>query len=799
MTESAIPRGTAQFQLLERCVFVDQEVLRAFAEVQPAVTVVAVGGYGRRELFPCSDVDLLLLVDSFAEAAAGKDAISRFQQQLWDAGLRVSQSVRTVEECCEIHEGNLELTISLLDHRYLAGDERRHRALQERFPKFITRERNGIIRHLCQMTHTRHAHYGSTIYHLEPNVKEHPGGLRDLHVLHWLSLLGVSSTDAHDDARLKDAREFLYPVRIALHRNSARDNNLLSFEAQETLSEDPASWMREYYRNAREVFRTVSHALYKAESAESGLLAQFRERRARLSNSEFTVSRERVLLREPGLFESDSSAAMRLLQFVARHHVRLARDTEKRLGSALSRFQAQHSQSGSAWRAWMDLLKLPGSASAFRALHEAGLLTSLIPEWARIDALVTRDFYHRYTVDEHTLVALESLEALGAANGNTLERRFAELLHDAHNAALLRLALLLHDIGKGGGTGEHAGQSVEIATNMLGRLNAPAADQETVLFLIERHLDLSSVMNTRDLEDPATARFIAAQMGTVERLVLLTLLTYADISAVNPQAMTPWRLERLWRLYSVGHYEFTKELESDRIHSGAADPETAQFLEGLPVRYARTHPPERIQSHVALAREAAASGAVARILKENGFFRAEIASRDRPFLLASLSGTLAGFGMNISRAEAFSNGRGICLDTFVFSDPHRSLELNPSETDRLADMLRYAALGTLDAEQLLRSRPKPSRRHGAEVEHSVRFNNDASENATLIEIVAQDRPGLLHDLAQAISSAGLNIEVVLVNTEGHKALDVFYVTRERHKLDAAAGSALEQILRSASG
>ena len=182
-------------------------MLRAFAEVQPAVTVVAVGGYGRRELFPCSDVDLLLLVDSFAEAAAGKDAISRFQQQLWDAGLRVSQSVRTVEECCEIHEGNLELTISLLDHRYLAGDERSHRALQERFPKFITRERNGIIRHLCQMTHTRHAHYGSTIYHLEPNVKEHPGGLRDLHVLHWLSLLGVSSTDAHDDARLILARD----------------------------------------------------------------------------------------------------------------------------------------------------------------------------------------------------------------------------------------------------------------------------------------------------------------------------------------------------------------------------------------------------------------------------------------------------------------------------------------------------------------------------------------------------------------------------------------------------------------
>lgn len=764
----------------------DGIVLAAFENAQPAATLIAVGGYGRRELFPCSDVDLLLLVDSIAAAGAAKDSIARLQQQLWDAGLRISQSVRTIEECCEIHEGNLELTISLLDRRYLAGDARRYSVLEERFPKFIARERNGIVRHLCKMTRERHAHYGSTIYHLEPNVKEHPGGLRDLHVLHWLDLLGVQSSDTHS------ARDFLFPVRIALHRNAGRDNNLLSFEAQEALSSDPAMWMREYYRNAREVFRLLDHALYKAESSESGLLAQFRERRARLSNSEFTVSRDRVLLREPGLFESDPGAAMRLLQFVARHNVRLARDTETRLGKALALFQRQ---AAPAWRTWKELLALPGCASAFRALHEAGLLAALIPEWERIDALVTRDFYHRYTVDEHTLVTLESLGALAKAGGDPLRQRFSALLNEAQDAALLRLALLLHDIGKGGGTGEHARESVAVAARVLDRLKAPEAERETVLFLVEHHLDLSSVMSARDLEDPATARLIAAQTGTVERLGLLALLTYADISSVNPQAMTPWRMDRLWRLYSVAHYEFTRELESERIHAGAADAETAQFLEGFPIRYSRTHQHDEIRSHVALAMEVARSGAGVRIVKENGFFRADVASMDRPFLLVSLSGTLAGFGMNISRAEAFSNGRGICLDTFVFSDPHRSLEQNPSETGRLADMLRYAALGTLNVEQLLRSRPKPPRNKGAEVEHSVHFNNETSENATLIEIVARDRPGLLHDLARAISSEGLNIEVVLINTEGHKALDVFYVTRQRRKLDAAAESALEERLR----
>jgi [protein-PII] uridylyltransferase len=784
----------AELPFAERCSQVDALVLRAFEAAQLAATVCAVGGYGRCELFPYSDVDLLVLVDSAASADAAKDSLSRFQRQLWDAGLRIAQSVRTVEECCEIHEGNLELTISLLDRRYLCGDSARYQALEPRFARFLVRERSDIVRHLCRMTESRHAHYGGTIYHLEPNVKEHPGGLRDLHVLHWLGLLGVRNGGAPDDRNLRDAREFLLTVRTALHRNSGRDNNLLSFEAQETLSADPAAWMREYFRHAREVFRALGHALHKAEISGSGLLSQFRERRARLSNHEFTISHERLLLREPGLFETDAGAPMRLLQFAARHNVRLAEDTEKKLQKALALFQRQ----AEPWRAWKELLSLRGCASAFRALHEAGLMAALIPEWERIDALVTRDFYHRYTVDEHTIVALENLDALAEAGGDPVKHRFSALLWEAQDAALLRLALLLHDIGKGGGSGEHAQESVAIAAKVLDRLNAPAADRETVTFLIEHHLDLSSVINSRDLEDPATAHSIAGQTGTLERLSLLTLMTYADVSAVNPQAMTPWRLDRLWRLFSVGRYEFTRELESERIHASAGDSETAQFLEGLPVRYARTHASGEIRAHLKLAREAAASGAAVRIVKEDGFFRAEIVSRDRPFLLASLSGTLAGFGMNISRAEAFANDRGICLDTFVFSDPHRSLELNPSEIDRLADMLRHAASGTLNVERLLRLRPKPARNRRDEVEHLVHFNNEASENATLIEITARDRPGLLYDLAQAISSQGLNIEVILINTEGHKAFDVFYVTKGRHKLDEEGRASLEERLRVAS-
>lgn len=771
-------------ELLARSSRVDAEVTRAFEAAGAQATVVAVGGYGRRELFPYSDVDLLLLVDELPNEAAA-DALRLFQRRLWDAGLRISASVRTVPECCEIHDGNLELTISLLDQRLLAGNPARFQNLQQRFAKFVARERVTVASHLSQMTRERHKLFGGTIYHLEPNVKEHPGGLRDLHVLRWLSQLGINA-----EASLEGPRDFLFGVRILLHKAAQRDSNILSFDFQESISADPAEWMREYYRNARQVVRALQHSLHRAETAGGGILALFREHRARLSNSEFTVSRERVLLREPGLFESDPSAVLRLLVFIARHGLSLAPDTERRL--------AQTQPDPSSWRAWRELVDLPGCAIALRALQHAGLLTILIPEWSRIDALVIRDFYHRYTVDEHTLVTIECLASLPAAT-DAARKRFAGLLAETANLAVLRLALLLHDIGKGGSTGDHARESVKIASNVLERFQLPPAERADALYLIEHHLDLSSLMSARDLEDPATARLIAEKTGTMERLALLTLLTYADISAVNPQAMTPWRMDQLWRVYRAGREEFTRELQTDRIHVSPDDNGASWFLEGFPVRYARTHSKAEIRAHADLARSLGETGSVVRISKEDGFFRAEVIARDRPYLLASLSGTLAGFGLNITRAEAFSNGRGICLDTFAFSDPHRTLELNPPEMDRLRDMLRNAALGKLDVLQLLKGRPKPVRVPGKRIETSVRFNSAASANAALVEITAQDRAGLLYDLTRTISAEGLNIEVVLINTEAHRALDVFYVTAHGGKPTQSTQDRLRASLLLAAG
>ncbi|MCX6624158.1 MAG: HD domain-containing protein, partial [Acidobacteria bacterium] len=391
---------------------------------------------------------------------------------------------------------------------------------------------------------------------------------------------------------------------------------------------------------------------------------------------------------------------------------------------------------------------------------------------------------HRYTVDEHTLIAFEALSRLGD-HPDPSRRRFAELLTEIDQPALLLFAMLLHDIGKGGGEGRHVEEGLALAEQAMERIQVPEEQRDAVRFLIGRHLELSNVMTSRALDDPATVRMLAERVETLESLKRLTLLTYADISAVNPEAMTPWRLQQLWHAYLAGYRELTRELETDRIEPPEAPAVPhGEFVLGFPKRYLRTHSVREIEKHVQLSEFAGSSGVAVDVTRTNGVYQAIVIAADRPGVFASLAGALASFGMNIVKAEAFSNRSGQILDTFSFADPSRTLELNPTEVDRLRITLERVAQGRADTRKLLESRPRPtlpSRRAG--VEPTVSFDVQAAAGATLIEIVAQDRPGLLYDLASSISSAGCNIEVVLIDTQSHKALDVFYVTKGGHKLD----------------
>jgi [protein-PII] uridylyltransferase len=782
----------------------------------PGVALLAVGGFGRRELFPFSDVDVLILIERESQAATIKNALAEFVRLLWDAGLRLSHSVHTVAECAEIHEGNIELSISLLDRRLLAGSPELHAKLESKLPGFFERQCRALTRHLCQLARERHEKFQNTLYHLEPNVKETPGGLRDLHLIDWLGKLRQPDEEVAD--RLSAPTAFMHSLRCFLHYQARRDQNLLTFDAQEALAaqpylasrqsaeefREPAALMREYFRNARAIFSEARRALDWNEKSESSLASHFRDWRSRLSNTEFTVSNDRVYLRSPAQLTNDPAIILRLLEFIARHGLPLAAETERRLERAAPAFAAYcASPPQPLWPPLRNILSLPRSATALRAMHDTGLLQAMFPEWNTISCLVVPDFYHRYTVDEHTLVAIEKLGALATSVEPPL-RRFADIYSEIDDLALLRFALLFHDSGKGVQSGDHARLSVQLAHAASERIQMPHQEQNEVEFLIEHHLDLSAVMNSRDLYDPATAALLADRIGTLERLKLLTLLTYADISAVNPAAMTPWRLEQLWQTYRVAHEQLLHNLEAERITdlpndlpAGLVD--TEGFLQGFPSRYLRTHTPADIREHLQLYEFSRDTGVAVQLDAAGGVHRATIVARDRPALFASLAGGLSSFGMDILKAEAFSNAQGLVLDTFVFSDPKRTLELNPTENDRLRETLEDIALGQLDTERPLAGRfldehAAPPRHKKRTVEPSVHFDPNACDTATLVEIITEDRPGLLYDLSAAFSAAGCNIDVVLIDTQGRKAIDVFYVATNGGKLASNMADELSSTL-----
>jgi [protein-PII] uridylyltransferase len=797
--------GDALTALAERTAAVDRLVEGTARElllsaVPAGFSVLAVGGYGRRHLFPYSDVDLLLLVEAEALAQEHKPEIAAFLQRLWDAGLRVSHSVRTVEECTSVHDRNTELNISLIDQRYLAGDRALYASMAARLPRFIQANREALIRNLARLTHERHAKYGNTFYHLEPNIKDTPGGLRDFQLLCWLNQLhdtdATRVTAPELSSALRHTFVHLARLRCFLHFQAGRDSNSLSFEAQDAIAEqwehgEVAAWMREYYRHARAVYHAAMRQLDASEASLSSLLAQFRNWRSRLSNSDFSVHRERAHIREPQQLDTHPELVLRLFEFVGRHGFALSFEAEERIAGRLDRLKWHFTGDQPLGRPLEDILSLPYASLAMRGMHETGLLTVLFPELKAIECQVIRDFYHRYTVDEHTLVAMHNLRAV--------EGPYREILAEVTRPGILMFALLFHDSGKGTPEAGHVAGSVGLAEQAALRIGMPAADRDLVRFLIASHLGLSEVMQSRDTSDPQAIAEIARRMGTVERLKALTLLTYADISAVNPSAMTPWRSQQLWQVYLRVYRELTRELETDRIEAAPAiPPERVAFLEGFPTRYLRTHGDAEIDEHMALELRARPTGFAVEIRRRESVWQLTLVARDRPGLFASVAGTLSSFGMNIVQAEAFSNRRGLILDTFNFEDPMRTLELNPTEVDRLRSSVEKVISGRMDVKVLLRNRPKPklpSRKAG--VASRVAFNAEASATATLVEIVAQDRPGLLYDLASTFSRFGANIEVVLIDTQAHKAIDVFYITAEGKKLTAEKQKALETALRTA--
>lgn len=754
--------------LASRTALVDSLVRDHWASMPPGITICAVGGYGRSELFPHSDIDLLILTPDESTQADIKEPLSLCLRDLWDQKLRVSQSVHIPLDCNQIDSANAELAVSLLDRRFLAGDEALFRQIRDPKPE--------LGRNIAELTHERHARFQNTLYHLEPNVKDSPGGLRDLQVLRWLAKLGAGT------GQLPPGVDVLFEIRCFLHYLASRDDNKFSFDRQDEIAtlcgeSSPEDLMRRYYRAVRGIARLANRRLLQFETKGSSLFAQFRDRTSRLSNGDFSVLKGEIFFRSTTA-ASDPDTVFRIFDFVARHGLPLSTDAQERLEANMPRFEKWATAHQAIWPPFRDIIRQPHAAKALRAMHETGALEAIFPELRDMESLVIRDFNHRYTVDEHTLIAIGIILDLKSKQKDL----FADLARETEDLDLLVVALLFHDVGKGTPNEPHCGVSNRIARVALRRAGVSERVWGIISFLILGHLDMSGCMS-RDVSDPATAADLAGKTGTVECLRLLTLLTYADISAVHPTAMTSWRRTILWNLFAATHSELTRELTTRTAPAVIeGSPERRHFLEGLPPRYLRTHGEAEIARDMQLETESKVKGAGVSVTHGDAAWHVNVVTKDRPFLFASIAAAISSFGFNILKAEAFSNNHGTIIDTFAFSDPVRNLEQNPGELNDVTRTILRTVKGETSVDELLRRRPKVKPDPHAVAATRVQFDNDSSTTATLIELIAQDRPGLLYDVASVISKRGADIEVVLVDTEAKKALDVFYVTKAGNRL-----------------
>ena len=798
-------------------------------EAKPAnFSLVATGGFGRGWLFPYSDIDLLFLFGDREAEQAFKDPVRRFSQELWDLRLKLSPASRTLAECDRFDPNNTEFTISLLDCRYLAGDRDLFRRMYDKtIPKLVMRESKALLQGLAEVTRERHGKYGMTLYHLEPNLKEAPGGLRDVNVANWLALISAmdklhdwpdaSSLRAPVRKQLESALDFLMSARCFLHFRHGRDDNTLSWEAQDEAaarkvgvaeSEDlsAADWMRIYFGHARAVQRTVTQLLEEIPEAWSALYRQVQSWRSRLTTADFSVVDGLIFLQQPSALQ-DPEVLLRMFHFMAHHGLKLSATTEYRIEQALPALAATPPRGAELWLYLQETLLQPHAADALRAMQSLRLLTLLLPELKVIDSLVVRDFYHRFTVDEHSFLAIESLHRL-AQSKSEWDKRYGELLGELEDPELLYLALLLHDTGKGVPNDNHVEASLAIANRAMDRLDVDPKERADVLFLIGNHLELSAALR-RDIFDPATVAAFAEKMGTPERLKMLCLLTYADIKAVNPEALTPWKAENVWQLY-MGAENYLNRSADQRVHADVNDEKLArlrslapvtsskfkEFLEGFPQRYLLVHSAEEVMRHMRMAEELGEDPVQVDLKRGRHWYELTLVTRDRPFLFAKLSGVLAAWGMNIVKANAFSNEAGTVVDTLYFTDRFRTLELNLSEWERFKRSVTDVLLGEADLEKMLRDRQRSEKGTIAKVkvETKIEFDDLCSATSTLVQVIAQDRPRLLHRIASCLSDQKCNIEIALIDTEGQMAIDTFYLTSGGKKLQGEHCRQVEKAL-----
>ena len=801
-----IRRGAGGRAALERYSDrVDGLLRQVFAESGDSsapVTIVALGGYGRRHLCLHSDIDVLVLFGGPIGPAEEKLATA-FLNPLWDLGVVVGHQVRELEDFKTLEADNPEFLLALLDARPVAGS----RQVFDQFSALfhIAATHAHILRSLLQLIEERHAGFNATLYQLEPDVKEAPGALRDLTATRTVALLTdplLLRRGPADAARFDDAEDFLLRVRSILHLETERNQNTLSHELQEKAAARlgyPGSearqrverLMSDYFRHARIVSRSLEWARKTAPIPVGPNLG---------------LSRDGIRFMDAAQAARNPSSWVGAFQAAIENGTEVSEEALSCIQQHVDRYRADDFFSNADDRAALLRFLKPrtGLYARLSEMHDCGLLGRIFPEFQAISWRVVRDFYHKYTVDEHTLLTIRNLERLTTTD--VFDRqRFRGILSDLEAPELLVLALLFHDVGKWRDD-DHATESVRMAEAVLDRLQTDDHQRDTVLFLIQQHLKMSLAAFRRDTEDPEIVRKFAALIGTEERLKLLCLMTLVDVEAVSLETLTPWKAELLWRLYVDTYNHLTQRYGDELIERSQTEfaelmagrpqdlspAEITGFLEGLPQRYLQLFNRDAIYRHVRLARDIRPDEVHLSLERKDAIWTLAVATLDRPFLFSNICGVLASFGMNILRGHAFTNPNSLVLDVFEFTDDERFLEMNTDGHGRVLQVLQDVVSGRTDVSTRLegRARSMLHARSSGRIPTVVHADNSASSRYTIVDIVTGNALGLLYRISRVISQCGCDVDLVLIATEGERAIDVFHITKAGAKLTEAEHSAL---------
>ena len=779
-----------------------------------ALALLAVGGYGRGEMAPQSDIDLLFLMPKHITPRA-KSVIEAMLYILWDLHLKVGHSSRTLSDCLKLGAEDFTIRTALLEQRFLVGDKAPAATLAKRLKSelFQGTETEFVAAKLTERDE-RHERQGER-YVVEPNVKEGKGGLRDLQSLYWIAKyvhhvesieelvqLAVFRPEEYD--RFQKAENFLWAVRCHLHLVTGRPNEQLTFDLQVEVADrmgyqDKSGrravehFMQDYFRNATRVGDLTRIFLTKLEAMHTKpepLLQRIFSRKPRVKDG-YQVIHGRLAVLDEATFLSNPLNLLRVFEEGLRTGMLIHPDAMRLVTANLHLIDDSLRENREAQQIFLDLLLKHGNPErALRRMNELGVLAAFLPEFEPIVAMMQFNMYHSYTVDEHTIQVISNFSRIERLELEEELPISTEILRDGVDRKVLMVAMLLHDIGKGRDQ-DHSVLGAQIARKVAPRLGLNRNDCDTVEWLVRYHLLMSDMAQKRDIADPRTVRDFAKAVQTVKRLDLLTVLTVCDIRGVGPDTWNNWKAALIRALYRQTRHALEEGMEAlNRENRGTEAKKTLRAeLHGwdkkdIKHETGRHYPPYwqglHVTAHVVFANMLRGLG--------NDEIRIDLhpdddrdATRvcfvvaDHPGIFSRMCGALALVGANIVDARTFTSKDGYATAAFWVQDAEGS-PFEASRLPRLRKMIARTLAGEVIAGEAIQTRDKLKKRERAfRVPTSITFDNEGSEIYTIIEVDTRDRPGLLYDLTRTLANSNVYIASAVIATYGEQVVDTFYV------------------------